>query len=103
MPDQDRAAIALRFSNTHLYKGARGAGPLPRRAEGAVPCMVEFSDGGAGFGTVARSGPNRWRLSMQAHVTAKGARIDAKTWALEKEGAAEGLPSAALKVVDRLG
>ena len=106
MAEDAAVAASLRMTNTHLYKGACGqaAAPLPRRRDGTVPCMVEFSDGASVPGEVAKSGPERWRLSLPAHVTARGAAIGAKVWTLGKEEAAEGLPSAAaVRIIERLG
>lgn len=104
MPDDPPQAALLRATNTHFYKGARATAvtPLPRKREGAVPCLIEFSDGATGAGEIAKAGSGRWRLSIAARQTAKGAQIPARGWLLEMEGAAEGLPSAALRVIDRL-
>ena len=104
MADDPSQAALLRATNTHFYKGARAVAgaPLPRRREGRIACVVEFSDGAMGGGEIEKTHAGRWRLELGARRTAKGTAIPARAWLLEREGAAEGARTAALRVIDRL-
>lgn len=78
---------ALHARATHLYPGARGvatdgAGLLPNG-----PCRLDFADGVEVLATLSRLAAAGTRLDVPAHVTARGARIPAKAWLIEGDGA----------------
>lgn len=79
--------LALHARATHLYPGARGVavdgtGLLPHG-----PCRLAFADGVEVLATLSCLAGAGDRLDVPAHVTARGARIPAKAWLIEGDGA----------------
>lgn len=76
--------MRFEFGHTHAYPGCKVRVPDAPENAGDPACLVEFSDG------VTVNG--RWRPSdtglvvhIPAHRTARGTRIDGKTWLLQPD------------------
>ncbi|MDG4647986.1 hypothetical protein P6F26_05980 [Roseibacterium sp. SDUM158017] len=69
------APLALSATHSHLFPGARGHAEAPLR-DG--PVTLAFADGTRVAGWL-RGG----RLGLEAHETAKGAKMPAKCWSVE--------------------
>lgn len=85
----------LRFSNSHLYPGARG------RADAVAPgpCRIEFGDGVEVSAEVAES-DGQLTLAVAPHKTARGTTIAGKRWRLDVTPADDG--ALALRIAGRV-
>ena len=90
----EETGIVIEAPGSHLWPGTRAR---LRGPDGAAdgPCLVEFADGAAALGRLQASGSGH-ELILAPHVTARGTRIPARSWAVAVEGAA-------LHVIRRLG
>ncbi|SNT83525.1 hypothetical protein SAMN02744786_3368 [Stenotrophomonas sp. CC120222-04] len=77
--------MRFEFTHTHIYPGATAdlSGRLPE-AEGETTCLVELSDGVV-LSTSCSVRGGEVLLSMPEYLTARGAKIPAKTWALRRD------------------
>ena len=79
------AFLLLEARATHLHPGARGRfSPRRPSAGGAdIGCLVIFTDGESAAASLRCARSGALVLEVASHVTARGAAIPAKRWALE--------------------
>lgn len=74
----------LAASNTHLYPGARlrplHAPDLRQRLRAGDAIAIEFADQCVAQGEAAQVLPQGWQLKVQAHTTARGTTVAARSW-----------------------
>jgi len=74
----------LAASNTHLYPGAKlralDAPALREKLRAGDAIAIEFSDQGMAQGEAVRVLPQGWQLKVQAHTTARGTTVAARSW-----------------------
>lgn len=77
--------MRFEFTHTHIYPGATASllGGLPD-SDVETTCLVELSDGVVLSTSCSVSG-GEVLLSMPEYLTARGAKIPAKTWLLRKD------------------
>ena len=77
----------LAATNTHLYPGARlrarDASGLRERLRPGDAVAVEFADQGIAQGEAMQVLPQGWQLKMQAHTTARGTTVAARSWQVD--------------------
>ncbi len=95
--------ITLEVGDSHLYPGARGSAfDLGDIASLTVcrPCVVAFADRTVVHGSIEARGREDFVLWIPSYVTARGARIPAKSWLVAIASVEGG--GAALRVRKRL-
>lgn len=77
--------MRFEFTHTHIYPGATAdlSGSLPA-TDGETTCLVELSDGVV-LSTSCSVRGEEVLLSMPEYLTARGAKIPPKTWALRRD------------------
>ncbi len=77
--------MRFEFTHTHIYPGATAdlSGAFPG-TDGDTTCLVELSDGVV-LSTSCSVRGQEVLLSMPEYLTARGAKIPAKTWALRRD------------------
>lgn len=74
----------LAATNTHLYPGARlrplDAPALRDALRAGDAITIEFADQGIAQGEAVQVLPHGWQLKMQAHTTARGTTVSARSW-----------------------
>jgi len=74
----------LAATNTHLYPGARlrplDAPDLRAQLRTGDPIAIEFADQGMAQGEAVQVLPQGWQLKVQAHTTARGTTVAARSW-----------------------
>jgi hypothetical protein len=78
-------------ANTHLHPGARLRcidTVTARRLAAGDAVAVEFSDGGMASARIAAAAPDAAVLSVEAHRTARGTQVAARSWRIVPAGEA---------------
>ena len=74
----------LAATNTHLYPGARlralNAPQLREQLRAGDAIAIEFADQGMAQGEAVQALPQGWQLKVQAHTTARGTTVAARSW-----------------------
>lgn len=74
----------LAASNTHLYPGAKlrplEAPRLREQLRVGDAIAIEFADQGMAHGEAVQVLPQGWQLKVQAHTTARGTAVAARSW-----------------------
>lgn len=84
--------LIFRSPNTHLYPGLKGkldGGSSPDPGD-AVRCLVEFSDGNVVPSFLEKLETDRWKLTVDGHITTAGTPISQKSWAVRIEKGEDG-------------
>ena len=91
--------LIFRSPKTHLYPGLRGRleGDYAPETTPAVRCLVEFSDGNVVPSFLEKQEADRWKLTVDDHVTVAGTGIPQKSWTVRIESGESG--SRAFRVI----
>jgi hypothetical protein len=75
----------ISFHNTHAYPGCLVTVTAPRRIRAGSDVPVEFSDGAVAHGRCDEIDGDGMVLTVGAYATARGTRIERKTWVLRRD------------------